>query len=81
MTLLVAPTADLDPRPRPTEPDEPLPAALEVVAWTDPSFDLNGHDPRSQYVEQFWLGILGPSSTILKHYGSRRRLRPDLARP
>jgi hypothetical protein len=24
-----------------------------------------GHDPRSAYVEQFWLGILGPSTTWL----------------
>ena len=27
--------------------------------------DALGHDPRSSYVEQFWLGILGPSTTWL----------------
>jgi hypothetical protein len=27
--------------------------------------DALGHDPRSAYVERFWLGILGPSTTWL----------------
>ena len=27
--------------------------------------DRLGHDPRSPYVEQFWLGVLGPSTTWL----------------
>jgi len=27
--------------------------------------DTLGHDPRSWYVEQFWLGIIGPTSTWL----------------
>ena len=40
-----------------------LPPVLEIVAWTDPSFELNGHDPRSAYVERYWLGLLGPSTT------------------
>jgi hypothetical protein len=40
----------------------------EVVAvrpWPDPVIDAIGFDPRSSYVERFWLGILGPSTTWL----------------
>ncbi len=43
-------------------------AAAETLAirpWPDPVIDAVGHDPRSSYVEQFWLGILGPSTTWL----------------
>lgn len=40
-----------------------LPPVIEIVAWSDPSFELTGHDPRSVYVERFWLGLLGPSTT------------------
>jgi hypothetical protein len=32
------------------------------LAWTDPVIDTLGHDPRSWYVEQFWLGIIGPTT-------------------
>jgi hypothetical protein len=39
--------------------------ALEIRPWPDPVIDSLGHDPRSAYVEQFWLGILGPSTTWL----------------
>lgn len=38
---------------------------LTVVAWIDPVIDELGHDPRSAYVEQFWLGVIGPSTTWL----------------
>ena len=38
---------------------------LEIRPWPDPVIDSLGHDPRSAYVEQFWLGILGPSTTWL----------------
>lgn len=38
------------------------PATLRIVAWTDPVIDTLGHDPRSWYVEQFWLPIVGPPS-------------------
>ena len=31
----------------------------------DPTVDATGFDPRSSYVEHFWLGILGPSSVWL----------------
>lgn len=38
---------------------------LRVVAWEDPLVDRLGHDPRSFYVERFWLPVLGPSTTFL----------------
>jgi len=38
---------------------------LPVRPWPDPVIDALGHDPRSTYVEMFWLGILGPSTTWL----------------
>jgi hypothetical protein len=38
---------------------------LHIVAWADPVIDSLGHDPRSWYVEQFWLPVIGPTSTWL----------------
>lgn len=38
---------------------------LTVRPWPDPVIDKLGHDPRSTYVERFWLGVLGPSTTWL----------------
>jgi hypothetical protein len=43
----------------------PTTATLAVRPWPDPVIDALGHDPRSAYVEQYWLGILGPSTTWL----------------
>ncbi|MBK5224520.1 MAG: hypothetical protein JJE52_16915 [Acidimicrobiia bacterium] len=40
-------------------------ATLTVRPWVDPIIDELGHDLRSHYVERFWLGILGPSTTLL----------------
>jgi hypothetical protein len=43
-----------------------LPAAtLHIRPWPDAVIDRLGHDPRSAYVERFWLGVLGPSTTWL----------------
>jgi hypothetical protein len=39
--------------------------ALEIRPWPDPVIDSLGHDPRSHYVETYWLSILGPSTTWL----------------
>lgn len=39
---------------------------IRVVPWEDATTDPTaGHDPRSRYVERFWLGILGPATTLL----------------
>ena len=41
------------------------PRLLAIRPWPDPVIDPVGHDPRSAYVERFWLGVLGPSTTWL----------------
>ena len=41
---------------------------VTLIPWTDNRKDAFGHDLRSAYVEQFWLGTLGPSTTwFLRH--------------
>lgn len=35
---------------------------ITVRPWIDPVVDEHGHDPRSRYVERFWLGVLGPTA-------------------
>lgn len=47
------------------QPDPPVLQSIIVLPWPDPMVDAFGHDPRSPYVERFWLGILGPSTTWL----------------
>lgn len=49
-------------------PDAPPTDGATMVTirpWIDPLIDESGHDPRSRYVEQFWLGVLGPTATWL----------------
>jgi hypothetical protein len=41
------------------------PEVLHVCAWPDEVLDQLGFDPRSGYVEDYWLGILGPSTVWL----------------
>ena len=43
----------------------PYPAEIVVVAWDDPVVEALGHWPGDPYVEECWLGILGPSTTLL----------------
>lgn len=38
---------------------------ISIRPWIDPVVDQGGYDPRSRYVEIFWLGILGPTATWL----------------
>nr|MBA3655146.1 hypothetical protein [Actinomycetota bacterium] len=38
---------------------------LDIRPWPDPVIDVLGHDPRSHYVETYWLSVLGPSTTWL----------------
>jgi hypothetical protein len=38
---------------------------LVIRPWPDDVIDALGHDPRSAYVERFWLGVLGPSTIWL----------------
>lgn len=44
---------------------DPLPPTLEIRPWVDARMDALGHDPRSEYVEEYWLGVLGPTATWL----------------
>ena len=48
-------------------------ATLHVTAWPDAVLDRLGHDPRSPYVERYWLPVLGPSCLLLV-----RRLAAEL---
>lgn len=38
-------------------------ATVMVVPWHDPIVDAVGFDVRSNYVELFWLNVLGPTAT------------------
>jgi hypothetical protein len=51
--------------PIPTPCEAPLPVVVRIAPWVDPVVDRRGHDPRSRYVERFWLGTLGPTATWL----------------
>lgn len=57
--MSVSPTAS------PHDPHDPHDPHVIVRPWIDPVVDDDGHDPRSRYVEQFWLGVLGPTATWL----------------
>jgi hypothetical protein len=51
--------------------------ALHIRPWPDPVIDSVGHDPRSFYVERFWLGVLGPSTTwLLRRLAAGLDLQP-----
>src|SRR5690242_1663008 len=43
---------------------EGAPTEFAVRPWPDSVIDQVGHDPRSAYVERFWLGVLGPSCVL-----------------
>lgn len=38
---------------------------LTIVPWSDSLVERLGHDPRSEYVEMYWLPVIGPSATWL----------------
>jgi hypothetical protein len=49
-----------------------MPTTLTIVPWPDPLLDTVGHDPRSLYVETFWLPTLGPTAVLLlRHLATR----------
>jgi hypothetical protein len=64
----------IPPPPRPlhpvlTRPEATIPRpdgpTLHIVQWVDPVADPHGMHPCSRYVELYWLGIIGPSTTWL----------------
>ena len=77
-TATSKPTVSVLPTPRPATSappaSRPAPARaggrdeLYLVPWEIDSDAEAGHDPRSAYVEHFWLGTLGPSTTWFLRY-------------
>lgn len=63
-----------------SSPDDP-PQQAELVyisTWFDPLIDRLGHDPRSGYVEKFWLSVLGPSTVwLLRHCADVLERQPE----
>lgn len=43
-------------------------SSLRIEAWPDPLVEAHGHDPRSGYVSQFWLPIVGPSALVAAQF-------------
>lgn len=55
-----------------------LPSSLWIEPWRDLITEENGHDPRSRYVEQFWLGTVGPTAVcLLRHIANEFDNSPD----
>ena len=48
-----------------TSPLLPQDGTVRIVPWPDALADSTGHPVRSEYVENYWLGILGPTATWL----------------
>ncbi len=56
----------------------PFDEHVRISPWLDPVVDRRGHDPRSSYVERFWLGTLGPTATwLLRRLASGLDEHPD----
>lgn len=52
--------------------------SLTVHPWPDDVIDAVGHHPCSPYVESFWLGVLGPSTTfLLRHLVTSLESAPE----
>lgn len=55
-----------------------MPTTIAVRPWPDPVIDTLGHDPRSIYVETYWLPTLGPTSLLLlRHLAACFELHPS----
>lgn len=55
-----------------------MPNTITVQPWPDPILDTSGHDPRSAYVETFWLPTLGPTALLLlRHLAHRLDTEPE----
>ena len=51
-----------------------IPPQATIRPWVDPVVDARGHDPRSIYVERYWLSVIGPDGDV-DHAPVRRMLR------
>jgi hypothetical protein len=55
----------MDPNLHPSGP------RVTIRPWIDPVVDPLGYDPRSEYVEKFWLGVIGPTATwIMRRFAA-----------
>ena len=55
-----------------------LHSSLWIEPWRDLITEENGHDPRSRYVEQFWLGVIGPTAAwLMRHVAHEFDDSPD----
>jgi hypothetical protein len=51
---------------------------LRIVPWLDPIADPHGVHPCSRYVELYWLGVIGPSTTwLLRRLSYGLEVRPE----
>lgn len=61
--------------PNPIDPHSPH---VTIRPWLDPVVDERGHDPRSAYVERYWLGVIGPTATwITRRFADEFDRSPD----
>lgn len=55
-----------------------IPTHAAIRPWADPVVDARGHDPRSAYVERFWLSVIGPTATwIMRRFADEFDDAPD----
>ncbi|MFW2336509.1 hypothetical protein [Ilumatobacter sp.] len=55
-----------------------IPTHATIRPWADPVVDAKGHDPRSAYVERFWLSVIGPTATwIMRRFADEFDREPD----
>jgi hypothetical protein len=55
-----------------------IPPQATIRPWVDPVVDRRGHDPRSVYVERYWLGVIGPTATwIMRRFAECFDVNPD----
>lgn len=57
----LSPTSDHQPKKRTNVEFKPL---VRFTPWRDVNIESLGYDPRSSYVEKFWLPFLGPSTIL-----------------
>jgi hypothetical protein len=55
-----------------------IPTPATIRPWVDPIVDARGHDPRSAYVERYWLGVVGPTAAwIMRRFAERFDAEPE----
>ncbi len=53
------------------------PSVVHVLSWDDPVSGSSGVDPRSAYVEHFWLPLLGAQATwLVRRFADRLEAEP-----